>query len=385
MDDMPVAVLRQSPATARDIEPIRCRLLYLVGQLVLGGLERQLTYLLATLDHARYQPALVVWNLNPNEKYYRDIQALQVPIYGFPAEWSPISKLRAFRELTLRLAPEVIHSYGFHTNFAAYYAARGTSALAIGSLRSDFATEKKAGGVLRGALNARWPSFHISNSMASAEVARRNSCFFAPKQFSIVRNGLDLNRFRSFNETPEMKTYVAAVGWLLPVKRWDRLLRAINEMKTKVGEVYFRIAGEGPLRPALVEMARKLDISEMVKFMGAVDDISSFLRQAKVLVHTSESEGCPNVVMEAMACGVPVVAMEAGDISYLVEEGRTGFVVRQDDEEGLADRITQLLTDERLALNMGAASREKAEREFGLQRLVSETLSAYRIAGWRDK
>jgi glycosyltransferase involved in cell wall biosynthesis len=356
-----------------------------VGQLVLGGLERQLTYLLATLDHARYQPALVVWNLNPNEKYYRDIQALQVPIYGFPAEWSPISKLRAFRELTLRLAPEVVHSYGFHTNFAAYYAARGTSALAIGSLRSDFATEKKAGGVLRGALNARWPSFQISNSMASAEVARRNSSFFAPKQFSIVRNGLDLNRFRSFNETPEMKTYVAAVGWLLPVKRWDRLLRAINEIKTRVGKVSFRIAGNGPLRPALEEMARELDISETVKFMGAVDDISSFLRQAKVLVHTSESEGCPNVVMEAMACGVPVVAMEAGDISYLVEEGRTGFVVRQDDEEGLVDRITQLLTDERLALNMGAASREKAEREFGLQRLVSETLSAYRIAGWRDK
>jgi glycosyltransferase involved in cell wall biosynthesis len=182
-----------------------------------------------------------------------------------------------------------------------------------------------------------------------------------------------------------MKTYVAAVGWLLPVKRWDRLLRAINEIKTRVGKVSFRIAGNGPLRPALEEMARELDISETVKFMGAVDDISSFLRQAKVLVHTSESEGCPNVVMEAMACGVPVVAMEAGDISYLVEEGRTGFVVRQDDEEGLVDRITQLLTDERLALNMGAASREKAEREFGLQRLVSETLSAYRIAGWRDK
>jgi glycosyltransferase involved in cell wall biosynthesis len=385
MDDMPVAVLRQGPDSARDIEPIRCRLLYLVGQLVLGGLERQLTYLLATLDHARYQPALVVWNLNPNEKYYRDIQALQVPIYGFPAEWSPTSKLRAFRKLTLRLAPEVIHSYGFNTNFAAYYAARGTSALAIGSLRSDFVAEKKAGGVLRGALNARWPSFQISNSMASAEVARRNSSFFAPKQFSIVRNGLDLNRFRVLNEIRERKTYVAAIGWLLPVKRWDRLLRAIHEMKTKVGEVDFRIAGDGPLRPALEEMARTLDISETVKFMGAVDDISSFLRQAKVLVHTSETEGCPNVVMEAMACGVPVVAMEAGDISYLVEEGRTGFVVRQDDEEGLADRITQLLTDERLALNMSVAGREKAERDFGLQRLVSETLSAYKIAGWRDK
>ena len=119
-----------------------CRLLYLVGQLGLGGLERQLYYLLANLDHGRYQPALVVWNFNLRDKYYWDIEALKIPIYGFPAEWSPLSKLRAFRALARQVAPEVIHSYGFLTNFAAYYAARGTSALAIGSLRSDFALAK---------------------------------------------------------------------------------------------------------------------------------------------------------------------------------------------------------------------------------------------------
>ena len=112
-----------------------CRFLYLVGQLRLGGLERQLYYLLASLDRARYQPAVIVWNLNPREKYYGDIEALNIPIYGFPPEWSPLSKLRAFRALSRPVGPEVIHSYGFHTNFAAYYAARGTRALAIGSLR----------------------------------------------------------------------------------------------------------------------------------------------------------------------------------------------------------------------------------------------------------
>ena len=86
--------------------------------------------------------------------------------------------------------------------------------------------------------------------------------------------------------------------------------------------------------------------------------------------------------MESMACGLPVVALKAGDIPYLVEEGRTGFLVDQDDAQSLADRITQLLTDENLCLRMGAASREKAEREFGLERLINETLGAYRTAGW---
>ncbi len=284
-----------------------------------------------------------------------------------------------------QLAPEVIHSYGFHTNFAAYYAARGTGALAIGSLRSDFAFAKAGGGVIRGALNARWPYSHISNSMTSAEALRRHSGPFVPRQIFVVCNGLDLNRFRCSNETPGLRNYVAAVGSLSPVKRWDRLLRAVQKVKSVgVGDVRFRIAGDGPLRFALEKLACDLGISRTVEFLGATHDIPAFLRGAKFLVHTSESEGCPNAVMEAMACGLAVVTMEAGDISYVVEDGKTGFVVRQGDETKFVERVLQLLGDDELCFRMGLAARAKAEREFRLERLVSETLKAYKAAGWKD-
>jgi glycosyltransferase involved in cell wall biosynthesis len=337
------------------------------------------------MDHARYRPAVVVWNFNPSDKYYWDIEALKIPIYGFPAEWSPLSKLRAFRALARQLAPEVIHSYGFLTNFATSYAARGTSALAIGSLRGDFARSKAECGMIRGALNARWPSSHISNSLTSADAAHRHFGPFAPRQVFVVRNGLDLKRFSCWIDTPKMSNYVAAVGSLFPVKRWDRLLRAVQKVKSVgAGDVCFRIAGDGPLRPALEKLAGDLGILRAVHFQGAIQNMPAFLRGAKFLVHTSESEGCPNAVMEAMACGLPVVVMEAGDIQYLVEEGRTGFVVRQDDEGALADRITQLLNDVSLCGHMGLAARAKAEREFGLQRLLSETLEAYKAIGWKD-
>jgi glycosyltransferase involved in cell wall biosynthesis len=375
------AVLRSSVESPDNT----CRLLYLVGQLRLGGLERQLYYLLANLDHARYQPAVVVWNLNLSDKYYRDIEALKIPIYGFPAEWSPLSKLRAFRALARQVTPEVIHSFGFHTNFAAYYAALGTGALAIGSLRSDFACAKQEGGIIRGTLNARWPSSHISNSMTSAEATHRHSGPFAPRQVFVVRNGLDLNRFSCSNETPGLRGYVAAVGSLFPVKRWDRLLRVVQKVKSDGGgDVCFRIAGDGPLRPVLEKLAGDLGISRAVEFQGAIQDISPFLRGAKFLVHTSESEGCPNAVMEAMACGLAVVAMQAGDIPYLVEEGKTGFVVRQGDETTFVERVFQLLGDDELCFRMGLAARAKAEREFRLERLVSETLGVYKTAGWEE-
>jgi glycosyltransferase involved in cell wall biosynthesis len=102
------------------------------------------------------------------------------------------------------------------------------------------------------------------------------------------------------------------------------------------------------------------------------------------LVHTAEDEGCPNVVMEAMACGRAVVAMDAGDVPYLIENGKTGLIVQRGDETTFAECVSQLLCDHELCCRMGLAARAKAEREFGLERLVSETLEAYRSAGWKE-
>jgi len=366
--------------------PTCCRLLYVVGQLGLGGLERQLYYLLANLDHARYCPGVVVWNLNPKDKYYQDVEALKIPVLGFSPGWSPLFKLRALRALAQQLTSEVIHSYGFHTNFAAYYAAYGTGAVAIGSLRGDFAMAKQDGGLFRGMLNARWPIAHISNSQAAADATNRAASPFVPKKVFVIRNGLDHERFRCVDDTDSRREYIAAVGSLLPVKRWDRLLRVIQKIiAAEKRDVFFRIAGDGPLRPTLEKLAGDLGVSDNVQFQGTINDISVFLNGAKFLVHTSESEGCPNAVMEAMACGLPVVAMEAGDIPCLVEHGETGFVVSQGDEATFVRRVSELLGDDRLCLRMGAAAREKAKREFTLERLVSETLAVYRAAGWRDE
>jgi glycosyltransferase involved in cell wall biosynthesis len=366
--------------------PTRCRFLYVVGQLGLGGLERQLYYLLSNLDHARYCPGVVVWTLSHNDKYYKDIEALKIPLYGFPPEWSPLSKLKALRALTRQLKPEVIHSYDFYTNFAVAYAAWATKTLAIGSRRSEYNPHKQRRGGVKRLLNTKWPAFHILNSTPSPDAANRAFSVFTSRHVFIVRNALDLNLFMCVSKASQKRDYVAAIGSLMPVKRWDRLLRVVRDLKGILGkDIRFQIAGDGPLRHTLDKLADDLGVSKIVEFRGAVHDIPAFLGGAKFLVHTSESEGCPNVVMEAMACGLPVVAMETGEIPYLVEDGKTGFVVRQEDETTFAERVTLLLGDDELCLSMGAAAREKAKREFPLERLVSETLAAYRAAGWRDE
>src|SRR5262249_23316235 len=148
-------------------------------------------------DRQRYQPAVVVWNCAEADIYVPRIRALQVPLYTFSPGLSSAAKLRVFRRWVRQLAPEVVHSYTFFTNFAAYWGGKGTPALAVGSIRCDFTFELQSTGLWVGRLSARWPRAQICNSAVAAENVRRGHSPFVPRHLYVVRNGLDLEQFRS--------------------------------------------------------------------------------------------------------------------------------------------------------------------------------------------
>jgi len=359
-----------------------CRLLYLVGRLHTGGLERQLYYLLQSMDRGRYEPAVAVWNYAEDDFHIPPIRALGVPIYSLDGHSSAIHKMSAFRRLTRQLQPQLVHSYSFYTNIAAAWATRGTHAIAIGSVRNDFIWEKQAAGPWLGRLCARWPRAQIFNSSSAAESGRSSRSLFVPKQMHVVRNGLDLVRFPPSPVPADGPIRLLGVGYLLPAKRWDKLLTAIKHLKEKGLTCEVRIAGDGPLRATLEHQARELGVADCVTFLGHVDDVPRLLRDATLVAHTADNEGCPNAVMEAMACGRAVVATNAGDVPFLIEEGATGFVVQLDDGPALVDRLATLITNRALCQRMGEAARARAEQEFGLDRFVEKTFSAYRASGW---
>lgn len=361
-----------------------CRLLYLVGQLRPGGLERQLYYLLQAMDRERYRPAVVVWNVRENNVYAPQIRALGVALHSFHPELSATAKLREFRRLVRKLKPEVVHSYSFYTNFAAHWGTYGTQAVALGSIRNDFTYEQKESGPWLGRLSSRWPHHQIFNSSLAVEVMRRSQSLFVPEHVYLVRNGLDLMLFRRVPFASGRQVRILGVGSLYPYKRWDRLLVAALELKRRGHDCLVQIAGDGPLRGSLQRRAQDLGLANRIEFIGYTADIPKLLSNATFLVHTSDHEGCPNVVMEAMACGRAVIATDAGDVPYLVEDGKTGFVVRRGDDAALVARMATLITQTDLCRHMGEAGRVKAEREFGLDRLVAKTLAAYRSSGWKE-
>ncbi len=359
-----------------------CRILYLVGQLGLGGLERQLLYLIESMDRRRYKPVVAVWGNSPNDHYAPLIRALDIPVIALGTKSTRLAKLQTLRNLVSDLRPEVIHSYSFYTNIAAWLAARGTTAIPIGSVRNTYTLDRRGAGEVFGRLCGRWPSGQIYNSFNAEREARQSSTISKPRRIYVVTNGIDLDRF-STKPHPE-QGYILALGSMYEKKRWDRLIHAVAHLSGKGLELEVRHAGSGPLREELEALARNFDVGHQFQFLGARNDIPDLLADAAFLVHTSEYEGCPNVIMEAMACGRAVVATDAGDTPYLIDDGKTGFVVPKEDGVALADRIAALLKDRELCRRMGDAGRIKAEQAFGMDRLRSQTFEVYRAEGWHD-
>lgn len=360
---------------------MECRLLYLVGQLGVGGLERQLFYLISSMDRRRYKPVVAIWSNSPDDHYARELRTLDVPVVPLGDNRARSARLKALRGLVSKLSPEVIHSYTYYTNIAAWLAARGMRSIPIGSVRNDFVLDRRAAGKVLGRLCGRWPPGQVFNSFNAEREATHCRTIFKPRRIYVVTNGIDLDRFVT-RPLPE-QGYVLAVGSMNKRKRWDRLLRAAGYLARKGVVLDVRHAGTGPLREELEAIAGNLEIERQFRFLGERNDIPDLLANAAFLVHTADNEGCPNVIMEAMACGRAVVATDAGDVRYLIEDGKTGFVVPKEDESAFADRIATLLENRELCRRMGDAGRARAEQVFGLDRLRLETFAAYQAEGWK--
>jgi glycosyltransferase involved in cell wall biosynthesis len=175
----------------------------------------------------------------------------------------------------------------------------------------------------------------------------RAASFFRSKGIDadpyVVPGGIDSRRFRP---TEEPRTIdVVLTARLTLVKRIDIFLQTIRFVADRVPAVRSAIIGDGELRSELQGLARQWGISDNVAFVGHCDDVERWLRRSKVFVLTSDLEGLPLSAMEAMMCGVPVVASQVGDLGDLVKQGVNGYLVPRRSPEALAECIVSLLSD----------------------------------------
>ncbi len=195
--------------------------------------------------------------------------------------------------------------------------------------------------------------------------------------WSWKRRAIDTSQF-AFEPTGSNATIrVAAIGRLGPEKRFDRLLRVLARVAAVHPALEARVAGAGPLREALADQARGLGLESRVTFLGPVDDIRPLLQWSTCVTLTSDYEGTPNVLLEAMATGRPVVATRVGGVPGLIEDGVTGLLADVDNEAALAEAIISLQRSPELSARLVENGRRFVLDHHSLATLGRALLALY--------
>ena len=359
----------------------RCRVLQIVASSQGGGAE-VLRCLVKELDPARYESTVVMPD-DGGQLSAADFEIMGVRCLRFDmAAGFSLREWWRLRRFVRDGAFDIVHCHGARAAFWARLAAAGPRRPKIvfgvhGLSIVHYRGLRRAAllGVERVLQNVT--DFTLCDSDAErADVIRYGIA--PPERTRTVLNGIDLDRLalprlpRSGGET------AVTVCRLNKPRDFETLLSAMRRVVDQLPSVRLLIVGDGPLRPAIEDRVRALNLEEHVQLLGIVQDIVQPLIASDVFVLSTQGwEGLPLAPLEAMAMCLPVVISDVGGNRKAVEDGVTGLVVPPQQPEALADALLRLLRDRAMARRMGQLGRERVVREFSAQRMAAETAAVY--------
>ena len=198
----------------------------------------------------------------------------------------------------------------------------------------------------------------------------------------MIANGVDTERFAPRRRAVERREFViGTVGRIQDVKNHSGLIDAFMRLREMLpahaDRLRLAIVGSGPLLERVTEQVRAAGLQHVVWLPGSRTDIPELMADFDVFVLPSIAEGTPVTILEAMACGLPVVASRVGGIPEVVEEGVTGLMAPPSDADALARALASYVTDPQLAARHGAAGRERVQRQNSIAAMVAGYASLY--------
>ena len=229
----------------------------------------------------------------------------------------------------------------------------------------------------------------LTTNVSQAAVERYIRVGAAPKDKIIfVPNGIDTSRFKPDRDTGwrlrnelGIDNYFVwlAVGRFEAAKDYPNMLQAFKMVVDKKQDTLLLLAGQGSLLEETRKLANELDLEDKVRFLGVRHDVPDLMNAADAYVMSSAREGMPMVLLEASACGLPVVATDVGGNSEVVLSGTTGYIVPPRNPEALAlgmEKMMALPHEERC--EMGKAGRAHIEANYSLDRVVDQWENLYK-------
>lgn len=352
---------------------------------VLGGAENAMLMLLESLDRDAWRPTLLLEDGAGVEPIRERAEAADVPVRMIPPLPLGLAGARqvpALRRVLRQARPDV-----FHAHMSSPVAAKwGLSAAVLAGVRavlgtvqviSHYVPDRSTRLQLR--LLARQVDRYlaVSREIAAGLVADYG---WPAAKIEVVHNAVEVERFGAA-ASPRLREELGASGRPL-VLTTARLsdqkgLPVLLEAAAEVPDAVFALAGDGPERPRLEELAERLGVAGRVRFLGRREDVPELLAACDVFALPSLYEGTSLAVLEAMAAGRAVVSSAIGGTEELIEDGCSGLLVPPGEAGALAGALRRLLGDPGLREWLAAHARERVERDFTRAGMAARVSAVY--------
>jgi glycosyltransferase involved in cell wall biosynthesis len=353
------------------------RIVLAISSLGAGGAERVMTLLAGALAARDHEVWLVTLAESGNDFFPVDPRVRRIglgltgdslsALHGLRAN---AQRVRALRRTVSSLQPHAVLSFLTSMNVLTILACIRLPARIVVSERVDPAAhhEDRIWNDLRSLLYPFADAVVVQTESIAAWFRKR---LWKRTRVAIIPNPVvPLDEGERYYD--EMGPFLLAAGRFTHQKGFDLLIRAFGEATTEKKELRLVIAGEGPEAETLRELAAQLGLGARVSFPGRVRELSRLLKCAVAFILPSRYEGFPNVLLEALAAGVPCVATDCpGATREILGDGAYGLLVPPDDSEALAGAINLIATDAELRQRLSRAATVAIER-YGLDRVVNQ-------------
>ncbi|MGD9723847.1 MAG: glycosyltransferase [Pirellulales bacterium] len=359
------------------------RILHIIPTLDRSGAEKQLVLLAQGLPAGEFEVHVCALSRGGPLEYELRAAGIEVTVIGKQWKFDPPAWWRLRKHVAV-LQPDLVQTWLFAANAYGRTAARSAGVRRLVASERCVDLWKSPSELAVDRLLARRTDAIIVNSRGVRDFYIEHG--LPAQKLRLIYNGIgpappsSATRAELLAELnlPADARLVGGVGRLWPQKRWKDLIWATDLLHVIRDDVHLLVIGDGPQRDRLARYARQCHVAEHVHFLGTRHDVPRLMPHFELLWLASSYEGLPNVVMEAMAAAVPVVASDIPGNNELVVPGQTGYLVRVGDRAAYARHAQRILEDRTLRDRLGAAGRERIVRDFSVPAMVDAHAALYR-------
>jgi glycosyltransferase involved in cell wall biosynthesis len=330
-----------------------------------GGAERALVQIVRRLDRSQWDP--VVYCLGPRGQLADILEAGGIQTHCLDATRRDVFVVSRLAKLLKRQQPALMQTFLFHANIAGRLAATVARVpIVVSGIR--VAEREQRWHLMLERRTRRLVTHHVCVSQAVAEFAKRE-LRLRDDCVSVIPNGVDAAGIGSAPAAdlsqfgiPSPSRTLLFVGRLHPQKGVSVLLEAFH--KLQAADVHLLIVGAGPLEADVRTIVRAHSLESRVHLAGQRDDVPSLMRAASALVLPSLWEGMPNVVLEAMAARLPVIATAVDGTTELIEDEETGWLCAPGSVESLEHAMRRMLDQPEAAKTIASAAQRLVSQRF---------------------